>query len=97
MQWKKRKIHPLVCRFGSPVWQSLFYYWYSGKEHAEMGKNSTILSERAKGGNCSLEGSLRELAGYRMKRAEEKFGRWDIHFAIKAIITYIKAKYEKKM
>lgn len=36
-----------------------------------MGKNSAILSERAKGGNCSLEGSLRELAGYRMKRAEE--------------------------
>lgn len=40
-----------------------------------MGKNSAILSERAKGGNCSLEGSLREFAGYRMKRAEEKFGR----------------------
>ena len=36
-----------------------------------MGKNSAILSERAKGGNCSLEGSLKELAGYRMDRAKE--------------------------
>ena len=50
MQWKKRKIHPLVCRFGSPVWQSLFYYWYSGKKYVEVRKNSSVLSERAKGG-----------------------------------------------
>ena len=36
-----------------------------------MGRCSSILSECSKGGNCSLEGSLKELAGYRMERARE--------------------------
>ena len=36
-----------------------------------MGKCFTILSECTEGGNRALEGSLVELAGYRMERAKE--------------------------
>ena len=36
-----------------------------------MGENPSFLSKCPEGGNCSLEGSLKELAGYRMDRAKE--------------------------
>ena len=36
-----------------------------------MVKRTSVLYECAEGGDCSLEGSLRELAGYRMERANE--------------------------
>lgn len=36
-----------------------------------MGRYFTFLSECEEGGDCSLEGSLRELAEYRMERAKE--------------------------
>ncbi len=35
------------------------------KKYKEMGKCSSILSEYSEGGDCSMEGSLKELAGYR--------------------------------
>ena len=36
-----------------------------------MGKYFAVLSECTEGGDSSLEGSLRELAGYRMEKAKE--------------------------
>lgn len=36
-----------------------------------MGKGPSVLSEYMEGGDCFMEGSLSELAGYRLERAKE--------------------------
>ncbi len=41
------------------------------KKICRNGENPSVLSKCPEGGNCSLEGSLKELAGYRMDRAKE--------------------------
>lgn len=67
----KKAFYQLGGRYGYPLRESLFDCGYTGRQYEEMGKSPSVLSEYSEGGDCFMEGSLEELAGYRLERARE--------------------------
>ena len=58
-----------------------------------MGKSASILPKRAKGGNCPVEGSLNELARYRMEKAKEMLSAADGNLNIGQYKTSLNRSY----
>ena len=80
-------------RDGPPLGEGFFYCGYTGRKYDEMGKDSSVLPEYSEGGNRPMEGSLKELAEYRLERANEMLSASESNLEIGQYKTSLNRAY----